>query len=114
MRGISFIVKGFVRKKGRNCLDRTFMIVVLQPLDGGILSPQETAELARVSGPPEVSREELKKWYGVMQLARVLDDKAPNYLKQGLGWSYHPPCAGHDAIHLALGMTFRPNRDYLF
>jgi 2-oxoisovalerate dehydrogenase E1 component len=49
-----------------------------------------------------------------MHLSRVLDDKAPNYLKQGLGWSYHAPCAGHDAIQLALGMTFRPNRDYLF
>jgi 2-oxoisovalerate dehydrogenase E1 component len=75
---------------------------------------QDTAELVRVSGLPEVSREELKKWYGLMHLARVLDDKAPNYLKQGLGWSYHAPCAGHDAIQLALGMTFRPNRDYLF
>ncbi|HMF08311.1 MAG TPA: thiamine pyrophosphate-dependent dehydrogenase E1 component subunit alpha, partial [Thermoanaerobaculia bacterium] len=78
------------------------------------MSPQETAELARVSGRTDVSREELKKWYGVMHLGRVLDDKAPNYLKQGLGWSYHAPCAGHDAIQLALGMTFRPGRDYLF
>jgi 2-oxoisovalerate dehydrogenase E1 component len=78
------------------------------------LSPQETAELARVSGRTDVSREELKKWYGVMHLGRVLDDKAPNYLKQGLGWSYHAPCAGHDAIQLALGMTFRPGRDYIF
>jgi 2-oxoisovalerate dehydrogenase E1 component len=49
-----------------------------------------------------------------MHLARVLDDRAPNFLKQGLGWSYHAPCAGHDAIQLALGMTFRPGRDYLF
>jgi len=78
------------------------------------LTPQETAELTRVSGFSDVSREELKKWYGLMHLARVLDDKAPNYLKQGLGWSYHAPCAGHDAIQLALGMTFRPGRDYLF
>ena len=78
------------------------------------MSPQEIAELARVSGLPDVSREELKKWYGIMHLGRVLDDKAPNYLKQGLGWSYHAPCAGHDAIQLALGMTFRPGRDYLF
>ena len=78
------------------------------------MTPQDTAELARVSGMPDVSREELKKWYGLMHLARVLDDKAPNYLKQGLGWSYHAPCAGHDAIQLALGMTFRPGRDYLF
>jgi len=83
-------------------------------LEGGRLTPQETAELTRVSGLPDVSREELKKWYGLMHLSRVLDDKAPNYLKQGLGWSYHAPCAGHDAIQLALGMTFRPNRDYLF
>jgi 2-oxoisovalerate dehydrogenase E1 component len=78
------------------------------------LTPQETAELTRVSGVPDVSREELKKWYALMHLARVLDDKAPNYLKQGLGWSYHAPCAGHDAIQLALGMSFRPGRDYLF
>ncbi len=78
------------------------------------MTPQETAELTRVSGHPDISREELKKWYGLMHLSRVLDDKAPNYLKQGLGWSYHAPCAGHDAIQLALGMTFRPNRDYLF
>ena len=78
------------------------------------MTSQETAELVRTSGLPDVSREELKKWYGLMHLARVLDDKAPNYLKQGLGWSYHAPCAGHDAIQLALGMTFRPNRDYLF
>lgn len=78
------------------------------------MTPQETVELTRASGLPDVSREELKKWYGLMHLARVLDEKAPNYLKQGLGWSYHAPCAGHDAIQLALGMTFRPNHDSLF
>ncbi len=76
------------------------------------MSPQETAEVAPTTAG--VSREELKKWYALMHLARVLDDRAPNYLKQGLGWSYHAPCAGHDAIQLALGMTFRPGRDYLF
>ena len=59
---------------------------------------------------PEVARE----WYRVMQLGRTLDDRAPNYLKQGLGWSYHAPNAGHDGIQLALGLTFRPGRDYLF
>ncbi len=76
---------------------------------------EHTAELDPASVTrTDVSREELKKWYGVMHLGRVLDDKAPNYLKQGLGWSYHAPAAGHDAIQLALGMTFRPGRDYLF
>ena len=75
---------------------------------------QDIAEVGREQRFAGVSREEVKKWYALMHLARVLDDKAPNYLKQGLGWSYHAPSAGHDAIQLALGMTFRPGRDYLF
>jgi 2-oxoisovalerate dehydrogenase E1 component len=78
------------------------------------LTGQDIAEVTRETRIAGVSREEVKKWYALMHLARVLDDKAPNYLKQGLGWSYHAPCAGHDAIQLALGMTFRPGRDYLF
>ncbi len=60
------------------------------------------------------TRDELRRWYALMHLGRILDDKAPNYLKQGLGWSYHAPCAGHDGIQVALGVTFRPNVDYLF
>lgn len=75
---------------------------------------QDIVEVGREQRFAGVSREEVKKWYALMHLARVLDDKAPNYLKQGLGWSYHAPSAGHDAIQLALGMTFRPGRDYLF
>lgn len=59
-------------------------------------------------------REELVTWFSLMHMGRVLDEKAPNYLKQGLGWSYHAPCAGHDGIQVALGTTFRPGRDYLF
>ncbi len=78
------------------------------------MTEEQTAQLDRPSELSDASREELRKWYAMMHLARVLDDKAPNYLKQGLGWSYHAPCAGHDAIQLALGMTFRPGRDYLF
>ncbi len=57
---------------------------------------------------------ELMRWYGLMHMGRVLDDKAPNYLKQALGWSYHAPCAGHDGIQLALGLTFRAGTDFLF
>jgi len=60
------------------------------------------------------TRDELRRWYALMHLGRILDDKAPNYLKQGLGWSYHAPSAGHDGIQVALGVTFRPNVDYLF
>jgi 2-oxoisovalerate dehydrogenase E1 component len=60
------------------------------------------------------TRDELRRWYALMHLGRILDDKAPNYLKQGLGWSYHAPCAGHDGIQVALGVTFRPGVDYLF
>lgn len=78
------------------------------------METQDVADVGREARLAGVSREEVRKWYALMHLARVLDDKAPNYLKQGLGWSYHAPSAGHDAIQLALGMTFRPGRDYLF
>ncbi len=83
-------------------------------MEATLTGSQDVAEIGRDSRIAGVSREEVRKWYALMHLARVLDDKAPNYLKQGLGWSYHAPCAGHDAIQLALGMTFRPGRDYLF
>ena len=64
--------------------------------------------------PTGTATQELARWYGLMHMGRVLDDKAPNYLKQALGWSYHAPCAGHDGIQLALGLTFRAGKDFLF
>ena len=73
-----------------------------------------TEQLTAPSGVEKPSREQLKQWYRLLHLGRTLDDKAPNYLKQGLGWSYHAPNAGHDAIQLALGLTFRPGKDFLF
>jgi 2-oxoisovalerate dehydrogenase E1 component len=57
---------------------------------------------------------ELKKWYELMTLGRLLDERAPNYLKQAIGWSYHAPYAGHDAIQLAIGQTFVRGEDHLF
>lgn len=59
-------------------------------------------------------KETLLKWYYLLALGRKIDDKAPNYLKQALGWSYHAPYAGHDAIQLALGQVFVPSLDHLF
>jgi 2-oxoisovalerate dehydrogenase E1 component len=56
----------------------------------------------------------LRKWYYLMTLGRQIDDKAPNYLRQALGWSYHAPFAGHDGIQLAIGQVFRRNQDHLF
>lgn len=56
----------------------------------------------------------LKKWYSLMVLGRKLDEKAPNYLKQALGWSYHAPFAGHDGIQLAIGQVFDKENDHLF
>jgi 2-oxoisovalerate dehydrogenase E1 component len=56
----------------------------------------------------------LGNWYYLMTLGRQLDDKAPNYLKQALGWSYHAPYAGHDGIQLAIGQVFDRSKDHLF
>jgi 2-oxoisovalerate dehydrogenase E1 component len=56
----------------------------------------------------------LQKWYHLMVLGRLLDEKAPNYLKQAIGWSYHAPYAGHDGIQLAIGQIFDREKDHLF
>jgi len=61
-----------------------------------------------------VDKETLQKWYYLMVLGRKLDERAPNYLKQALGWSYHAPYAGHDGIQLAIGQIFDHSTDHLF
>ncbi len=58
--------------------------------------------------------ETLKKWYRLLVLGRAIDDKAPAYLLQSLGWSFHAPYAGHDGIQLAIGQTFKRGEDFLF
>ena len=59
-------------------------------------------------------KETLKNWFFLLTLGRKLDEKAPNYLKQALGWSYHAPYAGHDGIQLAIGQIFNKETDHLF
>ncbi len=56
----------------------------------------------------------LTRWLHLMILGRMIDERAPNYLKQALGWSYHAPYAGHDAIQLAIGQVFDRKTDHLF
>lgn len=62
----------------------------------------------------KTDKETLLKWYHLLFLGRTLDERAPNYLKQAIGWSYHAPAAGHDGIQLAIGQVFRKNKDHLF
>lgn len=62
----------------------------------------------------KTNKDTLKTWYELMTLGRMIDDRAPNYLKQAIGWSYHAPYAGHDAIQLAIGQVFTLNEDHLF
>lgn len=56
----------------------------------------------------------LEKWYHLLTLGRAIDEKAPVYQLQSLGWSFHAPYAGHDGIQLALGQTFTRGEDFLF
>jgi len=59
-------------------------------------------------------KEILEKWYRLMTIGRAIDEKAPNYLKQAIGWSYHAPYAGHDGIQLAIGQAFQKEVDHIF
>ena len=56
----------------------------------------------------------LEKWLKLMLVGRAIDNRAPNYLKQAIGWSYHAPFAGHDGIQLAIGQIFDREHDHLF
>lgn len=59
-------------------------------------------------------KETLKNWYYLLVLGRAIDEKAPAYLLQSLGWSYHAPYAGHDGIQLAIGQVFTKGEDFFF
>jgi len=59
-------------------------------------------------------KELLEKWFKLMTIGRAIDEKAPNYLKQAIGWSYHAPFAGHDGIQLAVGQHFEKNKDHIY
>lgn len=65
-------------------------------------------------GGTSVHSKTLKRWYQLIHLARLLDQKAANYVRQAKGWSYHSSCAGHEGIQLILGLTFRQGKDFLF
>ncbi len=56
----------------------------------------------------------LANWYRLLIRGRSWDDRAPNYLKQAIGWSYHAPAAGHEGIQLAIGQVFDRKTDHLF
>lgn len=62
----------------------------------------------------KTDKKTLIKWFEILVLGRLIDDRAPNYLKQAIGWSYHAPAAGHDAIQLAIGQVFDKKTDHLF
>ncbi|MBH1988627.1 MAG: hypothetical protein I8H75_03670 [Myxococcaceae bacterium] len=54
------------------------------------------------------------QWYRLAYMARQLDERAARYIRRGMGWSYHARCSGHEPIQIALGLQFRPNKDFLF
>jgi 2-oxoisovalerate dehydrogenase E1 component len=59
-------------------------------------------------------KETLALWYKLLVRGRTWDDRAPNYLKQAIGWSYHAPAGGHEGIQLAIGQVFDRKTDHLF
>ncbi|MBC8043072.1 MAG: 2-oxoisovalerate dehydrogenase [Rhizobacter sp.] len=66
------------------------------------------------NGVATPDKDTLKHWYQLLQMGRILDVAAANYLKKAMGWSYHAPYQGHDGIQLALGLSFRQSKDFLF
>ncbi|MDP2303740.1 MAG: thiamine pyrophosphate-dependent enzyme [Ignavibacteria bacterium] len=61
----------------------------------------------------DLSKEELLKAYRFMLLARQIDTKAMNLLRQGKTF-FHIAGAGHEAIQVAFGMQLDSSKDWLF
>jgi 2-oxoisovalerate dehydrogenase E1 component len=75
---------------------------------------KEELKIPETYSVKKTSKETLEKWFWLMSIGRAIDEKAPNYLKQAIGWSYHAPYAGHDGIQLATGQVFERNKDHMF
>lgn len=71
-------------------------------------------KVAKTYDIKKTDKKTIEKWTKLLILGRMIDERAPNYLKQALGWSYHAPYAGHDAIQLAIGQVFDKETDHLF
>lgn len=67
------------------------------------------ASMSKIHDP-----ESLLLWFRLMLTARKIDEKAALYIRRGMGWSYHARCAGHEGIQIALGLSFKPKKDFLF
>jgi 2-oxoisovalerate dehydrogenase E1 component len=59
------------------------------------------------------SKAEIIKYFSLMYLARQIDTKAMNYLKQGKTY-FHIAGAGHEAIQVALASQMNPQIDWFF
>ncbi len=69
---------------------------------------------SRTSELPAIDAQTAREWYRLMHTGRLIDERAWILFKQGKGWSYLATCSGHEPIQLALGLSFRPKKDYLF
>ncbi|MCF6332562.1 MAG: thiamine pyrophosphate-dependent enzyme [Draconibacterium sp.] len=71
-------------------------------------------EIPKIYSIKKTPKKTLENWFRLMTIGRAIDNKAPNYLKQAIGWSYHAPYAGHDGIQLAVGQHFEKNKDHIY
>lgn len=62
----------------------------------------------------KASEKEVKHWFRLMFTTRQLEERASRFIRLGKGWSYLARCAGHEGIQVALGNSFRANKDFLF
>ena len=75
---------------------------------------EEVIPLRHSLASSAVTNDTIIEWYKLAFSTRQLDDKASTYIRRGMGWSYHARCSGHEGIQLALGLSFRANKDFLF
>lgn len=85
-----------------------------------ILTKKNNSKAAKLSAAKngngfkrDFTKEEFSRFYKLMYIARQIDTKSMNYLKQGKSF-FHIAGAGHEAIQVAMGSQLNPKVDWVF
>jgi len=76
-------------------------------------SPKKSARSGSINSLTSLDKETLSTVYRYMYLARQIDNKAMNLLRQGKTF-FHIAGAGHEAIQSALGLLLDSHKDWIF
>jgi 2-oxoisovalerate dehydrogenase E1 component len=85
----------------------------LKPEKPSYVDNKNSNSNSKMKNPIGFTKEQLIDSLKLMLLARHMDNKALNLLRQGKTF-FHIACSGHEAIQTAIGLSLDPKKDWFF